>query len=97
MRVFLVARSRLGRHIKFNFQFKSACNRRISSFNKSKEPPAFDFEGVIDFILQYKRAPFDFVVRDSECEGVGVMSSHSQIRPALKEKKRNGLSFVRVR
>ncbi len=60
----------------------------ISSFNKSKEPPAFNFEGVIDFILQYKRAPFDFVVRDSECEGVGVMSSHTQIRPALKGEKK---------
>ncbi len=51
----------------------------ISSFNEHGEAPAWNLDGVIDFVSKKGIAPFDMVVTDSIAEPIGVTSSFDQI------------------
>lgn len=55
----------------------------ISSFNPHLKLPAFNLNGVINFIQTEGICPFDFAVQDPIGEPVGVNSSHLQIKPAF--------------
>lgn len=56
----------------------------ISSFNDHGEEPAWDEQGVLDYLNKKKRYPFDFMVTDPGSEKIGVKSSHPQIAIPLK-------------
>lgn len=51
----------------------------ISSFNEHGEAPAWNLDGVIDFVSKKGIAPFDMVVTDSIAEPIGVTSSFDQV------------------
>lgn len=58
----------------------------ISSFNEHREPPAWNFNDIIDFIKTKKLVPFQLIVTDPIGEGVGVKSSFTQIQvPSIKD------------
>lgn len=59
----------------------------ISSFNEHKEPPAFNLDGVIDFVNRKGICPFDMVIQDPIGESIGVCSSHPQFKIPLKGEK----------
>lgn len=51
----------------------------ISSFNEHGEAPAWNLDGVIDFVSKKGIAPFDMVVTDSIAEPIGIRSSFDQV------------------
>lgn len=59
----------------------------ISSFNAHHEDPAWNFDGILDFVKAKRIVPFQLVVRDPIGESVGVKSSFTQLEvPSVKDK-----------
>lgn len=55
----------------------------ISSFNDHGEPPPYDFDELLTYIVVKQRMDFEFVVRDPIAARHGIRSSHTQIRLPL--------------
>lgn len=55
----------------------------ISSFNKHGEEPAWNFQGLVDFIQNNNLCPFDYVVADPWNDELSVESSFAQIQIPL--------------
>lgn len=55
----------------------------ISSFNDHGEPPPYDFDELLTYIVIKQRMDFGFVVRDPIAAKHGIRSSHTQIRLPL--------------
>lgn len=56
----------------------------ISSFNRHGEQPAWDFEGLLEYI-ERNDCPFDYIVYDPLLDKISVGSSFVQIAPPLQD------------